>query len=68
MADEEDVSTIDASVQFTIFSGPRISVGGALDWSHNALKVTLLLSVQAIAAEESWTIDLKLQGSGTDMP
>ena len=68
LADEENVSTIDASVPFTIFSGPRISVGGALDSSHNALKVTLLLSVQAIAAEESWTIDLKLQGSGTDMP
>jgi len=65
---EENLSTIDASAPFTIVSGPRISLGGGLDSSQNALKVILLLSVQARVAEGSWTIDLKLQGSGTDIP
>lgn len=65
---EENLSTIDALVPFTIFSGPRISVGGGSNSPHNALRLILLLSVQARAAEGSWTIDLKLQGSGTDMP
>ena len=50
---------------FTIFSGPRISLGGGLDSPHNALKVTLLLSVQARVAEEGWLLNLKLQGSET---
>ena len=62
---EENLSTIDASVPFTIFSGPRISLGGVLASPHNALKVILLLSVKARVAEGSWTLDLKLQGSET---
>jgi hypothetical protein len=67
LAGEENLSTIDALVPFTIFSGPRISMGGSLDSPQNALKVILLLSVQAKLAERSWTIDLKLQGNGPDM-
>ena len=38
-AGEENLSTIDASVPFTIFSGPRISLGGGLNSPGNALKV-----------------------------
>lgn len=68
LAGEESLSTIDASVPFTIFSGPRISVGGGLNSPNNALKSILLLSVQARTAEGSWTIDLNLQGSGIDLP
>ncbi len=68
VAGEENVSPIDASAPFTIVSGPRISLGGGLETPQNALKVSLLLSVQARAAEGSWTIGLKLQGSGTDTP
>ena len=67
LVDAEDLSTIDASVPFTIFSGPRISLGGGLASPHNALKVILLLSVQATVAEGSWTLDLKLQGSETSI-
>jgi hypothetical protein len=62
---EDNLSMLDASVPFTIFSGPRISVGGGLDSPHNAIKVTLLLSVQAKVAGGSWTMDLNLQGSAT---
>lgn len=67
-ADEGDLSTIDASVPFTMFSGPRISLGGGMDSSQNALEVILLLSVQREVSAGSWTIDLKLQGNGTDAP
>jgi hypothetical protein len=62
---EDNLSTLDASVPFTIFSGSRISLGGGLDSPHNALKVTLLLSVQAKVAGGSWTLVLDLQGSET---
>jgi hypothetical protein len=65
VAGEENVSPIDASAPFTIVSGPRISLGGGLDSPHNALKVILLLSVQAKVAEESWTLDLNLQSNET---
>jgi hypothetical protein len=67
-AAEENLTGIDASVPFTIFSGPRISLGGGLDSPDNALKVILLLSVRPNAEQRSWTINLKLQGSGTDTP
>lgn len=68
LAGEEDLSAIDASVPFTIFSGPRISLGGGLDSLHNALKVILLLSVQPKVTEGSWTVNLTLQGNGVDTP
>ena len=66
-AGEESVLPVDTSVPFTIFTGPRISIGGGLDSPHNALKVILLLSLQAMPGE-NWHIDLKLQGNGTDLP
>ena len=62
---EENLSMIDVSVPFTIFTGPRISLGGGLASPHNALKVILLLSVQAKVGEGSWTLDLDLQGNET---
>jgi hypothetical protein len=67
-AEEENLATVDAAIPFKIFSGPRISLGGGLDSPQNALKVTLLLSVQARAAQEGWTLDLRVQGNETDMP
>ncbi len=67
-AGEENLSGIDASVPFTIFSGPRISLGGGLNSPDNALKVIILLSVRPKVGDVSWTIDLKLQGSGTNTP
>jgi hypothetical protein len=63
-----DLSTLDASVPFTILGGPRISLGGGLDSPQNALKVILLLSVQREVSDGGWTIALKLQGNGTDAP
>ncbi len=67
-AGARDLSTSDASVPFVMLSGPRISLGGGLDSPQNALKVVLLLSVQPEVSAGSWTIDLKLQGNGTDEP
>jgi hypothetical protein len=68
LAREDNVTAVDASVPFIIFSGSRISLGGGLDSPDNALKVILLLSVRPNAPKESWTIDLKLQGCATDIP
>ncbi len=65
-AGEENLSTIDASVPFTIFRGPRISLGGGLNSPSNALKVILLLSVRPKVGKRSWTLNLKLEGSETD--
>jgi hypothetical protein len=56
---EEKLS--DATVPFTIFSGPRVSLGGGLKSPDNALKVTLLISVRPKVEKESWTMNLTLQ-------
>jgi hypothetical protein len=61
---KENLSTIDASMPFTVFSGPRISLGGGVGSPHNALKVVLMLSIRATVAQGSWTLDLELKGSG----
>lgn len=68
LAAAENLSGIDASVPFTIFSGPRISLGSGLDSPDNALKVIFLLSVQPKVATKNWTIELKLQGNGIETP
>lgn len=65
LASEENLLALDSAVPFTIFTGPRISLGGGLASPHNALKVILLVSVQAKMAEGSWTLDLNLEGSET---
>ena len=64
--EEENLSTFDTSVPFTILRGPRISIAGGLDSPHNALKVVLLLSIRPGVPAGNWTINLKLQGSETD--
>lgn len=66
LATGENLSTIDTSIPFTIFSGPRISIGGGLNSSDNALKAILVLSVQARTEKENWRVNLQLQGSGSE--
>lgn len=66
--DHNNILKIDVSTPFTILHGPRISVGGAANSLDNALKVLLLLSVHPKPDEHNWTINLKLEASGTGSP
>ena len=59
-------SDIDPAVPFSILSGPRVSLGGGLNSPDNALKAILSISVKPKVEKESWTIELTLQGSGTE--
>lgn len=66
-AREENLSTIHTSLPFTIFRGPRISLGGGLDSPDNALKIILLLSIRPKVDKGSWTMNVNLQGNSTNV-
>jgi hypothetical protein len=56
----------DLSARTQLLSGPRVSLGGALQSPHNALEVTLTISVEPRADEESWTVELRLSAEPGD--
>jgi hypothetical protein len=53
---------LDISRPLLVLSGPRISLGGRLDSSNNALQITLLIHVNPHPTR-GWLIDLTFSGS-----
>lgn len=55
-----EVHHTNLSTPSELLSGPRISTGGTLTTPHNALEVTLLVTVQPLPDDQGWTVKLML--------
>ena len=54
---EDGASVPDLTSPVVVLSGPRVSLGGTLDSSNNALEITLLLRVKSESVR-GWTVHL----------
>lgn len=57
VASANGFSTSDISDPFLVLSGPRVSLGGTLNSSNNALQVTLLIRTKSQSAQD-WMVHL----------